>query len=307
MYYLGLDTSNYTTSAAVVREDVILCDERVPLVVPSKEKGLRQSEALFQHWRNLPGVLRAPLSQFAPKLTAVCVSGSPRPAEGSYMPVFGAGVSAGRILSQALGIPLFQTSHQEGHLRAGAAGTDIDLGQPLIAAHLSGGTLEFLKLREGSYELVGGTMDLSYGQLLDRTGQFLGLDFPAGGALDRLAQEEAGMAAKNPLGPVFQKDAWINLSGMETQMKQLAGNYEPQLIASFLFQRISENLISILEYLKSSLEIDQVLITGGVAASRTLRAHCRERGYEFAAPHLCGDNAVGTALLKGQPLCRSNP
>ncbi|HCU08532.1 MAG TPA: hypothetical protein DF480_06180 [Clostridiales bacterium] len=306
MYYLGLDTSNYTTSAAVICGEDILCDERVQLTVPLGKQGLRQSEALYQHWQNLPCVLHEPLQQYAKKLTAVCVSRTPRPVEASYMPVFNAGVSTAKILSEALGIPLYETSHQEGHLRAGAVDTTIDFGKPLIAAHLSGGTLEFIKILDGHYELIGGTKDLSYGKLIDRTGVLLGLDFPAGKALDALAMSEPGTKEKNPLSAVFQQEAWINLSGAESQIRDLIGKYEPSTLASFLFRRISESLVSVLEHLRSAWIIDQVLITGGVASSQFIRTYCADRGYQFGTPALCSDNAAGVALLKGQPLWRSN-
>lgn len=303
MYYLGLDTSNYTTSAALVNGEDILWDERIPLRVPAGGKGLRQSEALYQHWRNLPLVLSGVLEQYAPRIAAVCVSNAPRPSADSYMPVFNAGLSAGRILASALNIPLHQTSHQEGHFMAGALGTSIDFDLPLLAAHLSGGTLEFVRIQKDRYEKVGGTLDISYGQLLDRSGVLLGLDFPAGEALDKLVDTNILKEVPNPLGPVFRRDAWMNLSGTETQLIKLAESFGPAELASFLFQRLAESLIAVLEYLKSSLSIEQVLVTGGVAASHTIRFLCKDRDYRFASPALCGDNAVGVALLKGRPLC----
>ncbi|MDD2294879.1 MAG: hypothetical protein PHT29_05070 [Eubacteriales bacterium] len=306
MYYLGLDTSNYTTSAAVIRGEEILCDERIQLAVPPGKQGLRQSEALYQHWQNLPQVLHKPLTKYAEKLIGVCVSRTPRPVEGSYMPVFNAGVSAAKILSEALKIPLHETSHQEGHLKAGAVGTNIDFGKPLIAAHLSGGTLEFIKILDGRYDLIGGSKDLSYGKLIDRTGVLLGLNFPAGKVLDDLALSGANTDKKNPLGAVFREDAWINLSGTETQIKELVGKFESNRIASFLFERISESLVAVLEHLRSNLRIEQVLITGGVASSQYIRMHCADKGYQFGTPTLCSDNAAGVALLKGQSLCQSS-
>ena len=170
---LGLDTSNYTTSVAVTdaRTREILADERVLLTVKSGEKGLRQSDALFQHWNNLPVLLERVLPRFGAELKAVAVSDRPRAQEGSYMPVFTAGVNAARILAAQTGAELLFCSHQEGHIRAAAYGSDADPdgGQSLLCAHLSGGTLE-LVLREpdGSCRICGGTKDISYGQLLDR-------------------------------------------------------------------------------------------------------------------------------------------
>lgn len=306
MYYLGLDTSNYTTSAAVVRDEEVLCDERIQLRVEPGKRGLRQSEALFQHWKNLPAVLWGPLQRYRGELAGICVSCCPRPVKGSYMPVFQAGVSAARILSDSLGIPCHETSHQEGHLRAAALGADVDFGKPLLAAHLSGGTLEWIRISGGIYEVVGGTRDLSYGQLIDRTGVLLGLEFPAGKALDALACGWSAFPKKKPLGPVFREQSWINLSGTETQIKELADQYDREALAAFLFSRIGESLVAVAEHLRFVNKIDQVLITGGVAASRYLRDYCRKQGYQFGPPAFCGDNAAGVALLKGQPLWQSN-
>lgn len=304
--FLGLDTSNYTTSAAVVCGEEILRDERIPLYVPEGRAGLRQSDALFQHWRNLPQLLSEPMRTYGSSLQGICVSAVPRPAEASYMPVFGAGVSAARMLADALAIPLFEASHQEGHIKAAARGTDIDLSRPLLAAHLSGGTTEFLYIDGESYEIAGGTRDISYGQLLDRTGLLLGMDFPAGRALDELAESGSESDSLKAIGPVSVSGAWLNLSGIETQLKRHADRESVQALACTLFARIAESLISALAHLKQERGTDQVLITGGVAASRTLRTLCRGQGYAFGAPSLCSDNAVGVALLKGRPLWQSN-
>ncbi|MEA4932132.1 MAG: DNA-binding protein, partial [Lawsonibacter sp.] len=193
MSVLGLDTSNYTTSAAVFdgREGR---NEGILLEVRPGELGLRQSDALFQHVKRLPecfarleqdGLLRA--------IDAVGASTRPRAVEGSYMPCFLAGASQGQSLAHTLGVPFFTHSHQQGHLAAAAwsAGRLDLLNRPFLAWHLSGGTTELLKVESVGGELqtecVGGTSDISAGQLIDRTGVMLGLRFPAGKALDELS------------------------------------------------------------------------------------------------------------------------
>ena len=126
---LGLDTSNYTTSVAVTDADTkeILADERIPLAVRAGEKGLRQSDALFQHWNNLPVLLERVLPGCREELAGVAVSIRPRDQEGSYMPVFTAGHNAARMLAAEAGVPLITCSHQEGHIRAAAHGSGVDL------------------------------------------------------------------------------------------------------------------------------------------------------------------------------------
>ena len=141
--YLGLDSSNYTSSVALVSEDgEIIEDRRRLLEVKPGERGLRQSDALFQHWNNLPELLTPVLEKYRGEIAGVCASVKPRPAEGSYMPVFRAGESIGRITAASLGVPFTQTSHQEGHIKAASVGNDVDFSKPLLCAHLSGGTLE---------------------------------------------------------------------------------------------------------------------------------------------------------------------
>lgn len=302
--FLGLDTSNYTTSVAIINEeDEIVEDKRELLFVKDGEKGLRQSEALFQHWRHLPNLLDELLLKYAGKFKGVCVSDRPRPFKDSYMPVFSAGVASARIVAASLSVPLFFTTHQEGHFKAALYGNEINQRESLLAAHLSGGTLEFVIIKNRQFDLVGGTQDISYGQLLDRTGVLLGLPFPSGAALDKLAIDYNQTGEKNPLKPIFRKKTAINLSGIETQVQKMTNHYSKQEIAVFLFDRIAENFIETTEAAKEEYGVAQVLVTGGVAASRFLRERCDGLNYIFAQPKLCSDNAVGVALMKGKPFC----
>ena len=303
--FLGLDTSNYTTSAAVVSEcDEILEDIRIPLVVNEGEIGLRQSAALYQHWENLPGIIESLSGQYAERFKAVCVSEKPRPLEGSYMPVFKAGVAAAKIIAASLKIPLFYTTHQEGHIKAGAHQTSANLNKPLFAAHLSGGTLELIIIDKNRFDIVGGTKDISYGQLLDRTGALLGLSFPAGAKLDHSATTLIHTGRKNPLSPVFCEGTWLNLSGMETQLRTLVGKCSMEEIASYAFERIAESFSAIVQAATEKYGVEQILVTGGVASSSYLRKKWIASGYILGHAALCCDNAVGVALMKGCPLCQ---
>ena len=190
---LGIDTSNYTTSVALFDGGEGHNLGRL-LEVPPGALGLRQSDALFQHVKRLPELLHQLREEGRlTGLAAVGASVKPRWVEGSYMPCFLAGESLGRSLADALGAPFFPCSHQQGHLAAAAwsAGRMDLLDRPHLAWHLSGGTTELLYVTpEGPSlraEKIGGTSDLSAGQLIDRTGQLLGLAFPAGKALDALS------------------------------------------------------------------------------------------------------------------------
>ncbi|MDP2892207.1 MAG: O-sialoglycoprotein endopeptidase, partial [Bacillota bacterium] len=187
--YIGLDTSCYTASAAAVLEDGrIAADFREALPVPDGTIGLRQSEAVFVHLRTMPALLEAVFQQIRQhEAAAVCASIKPRPVEGSYMPVFIVGKSMARSVAASLGVPYFETTHQEGHIAAGLLG-QVEMPEEFLALHVSGGTTEVLQVRqkEAGYDisLLGGTKDISAGQLVDRIGVLIGCRFPAGGEME---------------------------------------------------------------------------------------------------------------------------
>lgn len=229
---LGIDTSNYKTSAALVSADGrLLCDRRRFLDVPENERGLRQQNALFQHVLHLPELLEELFSESgvtSEQLAAVAVSTRPRPVEGSYMPVFLAGEGTARSLAAALHLPLIRTSHQEGHIRAAAQSSGMEIPDRMISFHFSGGTTEAVLLDQtkrnqqeaGWYQKVGGTEDLAAGQVLDRIGVQLGFPFPCGQYLDQIAVEME--ACRIPDHELFRlssircKDGHVHFSGLET-------------------------------------------------------------------------------------------
>ena len=191
-YVLGIDTSNYTTSVAIIDDDFnVICDNRIMLSVKKGERGLRQQEALFQHTVNLPELLQKSIvPEMRSSIKAVCVSSRPRPVTGSYMPCFLAGISAAKAIAAATGASYLEYSHQEGHVAA----IDPMEDEEFLSYHLSGGTCELLHVaRTGNgydIEIIGGSKDISIGQLLDRTGVALGYDFPCGKALDSIADRD---------------------------------------------------------------------------------------------------------------------
>jgi N6-L-threonylcarbamoyladenine synthase len=229
---LGIDTSNYKTSAALVSaEGRVLCDRRRFLDVPEKERGLRQQNALFQHVLHLPELLEDLFSESgvtSGDILAVSVSTRPRPVEGSYMPVFLAGEGTARSLAAALHVPLIRTSHQEGHIRAAAQSSGMEIPERMISFHFSGGTTEAVLLDQtkrkrqeaGWYQKVGGTEDLAAGQVLDRIGVQLGFPFPCGQYLDQLALEMDGCRIPDHelfrLSSIRCKDGFVHFSGLET-------------------------------------------------------------------------------------------
>jgi len=166
MCVIGFDTSNYTTSIAsfdgVGGEN---CSRL--LLVKQGELGLRQSDAVFAHIKSLPE-LSGRLFSHVDKadITAVGVSTRPRAVEGSYMPCFMVGYSHAKLLSDAMDVPLFEVSHQQGHVAASlwSAGRLDLMDAPHLAWHLSGGTTELLLVEPEGKNVrctrIGGTTDI---------------------------------------------------------------------------------------------------------------------------------------------------
>ena len=306
---LGLDTSNYTTSVALVDGTQGRSRERL-LDVPRGTLGLRQSDAVFQHVRRLPALM-ADLAAEAPfgPIAAVGASVRPRDQEDSYMPCFLVGKSQGESLAAALGVPFFPCAHQQGHLAAAAwgAGHEELLDRPFLAWHLSGGTTELLHVTPQGHtvhaEKIGGTSDISAGQLIDRTGVLLGLAFPAGKALDRLYPQGTGTCR-----PFSVKLAGLtfSLSGMENKVKALAEEgVPPAEVARFTLDTVIRVVLRATQEALTRYPGLPVLCSGGVASNRQLReAMERACGALFAPPRYAADNAMGVAVLTRRGLER---
>ena len=304
---VGFDTSNYTTSVSVARMDgSIAANLKLPLPVREGQRGLRQSDALFEHTRNLPELtdrLKAFLSEEGLRPIAVGVSATPRDAEGSYMPCFLAGVSAAHSFAAAVGAPVYDFSHQNGHIMAAAYSSGESeklLSAPLVAFHVSGGTTEALYVRPVgktfSVELVGETDDINAGQLIDRVGVMMGLSFPAGREMERLASEYRGKIYKHP---VCVREGRCSLSGGENIAARIyEADNDRCATAAFVFDFICKTLIAMGEDVESRYGKTPVLFAGGVMSNRLMRqALSRRFDAYFSEPEFSADNAAGVALL----------
>ena len=303
---VGLDTSCYTTSAAAVATDgrvVASCRRLLP--VAAGERGLRQSEAVFIHVRQLPEMLEQLGKQLvACRIVAVCASARPRDEESSYMPVFHVGDAQARGLAAMLGVPCFASTHQRGHIAAAMVDSGAMPGD-LLALHLSGGTTELLSLRGDELTLLGGTLDLHAGQLVDRTGVALGLPFPAGPHLEALArkgQSEARLPAS-----LEEHDLRCHFSGAEAQLQRwiAQGTLSPEDTAMEVYDLLARTVARMLVAGAKRTGIRQALVAGGVASSALFRELLARRVGQrdkhlrvyFGKPEYSGDNAVGAALI----------
>ena len=309
---LGIDTSNYKTSVAVVDcSGKVLFNHQEYLEVKKGERGLRQSEAFFQHVQKLPDAIQKALSDFAIRenIGAVSFSTRPRPIEGSYMPVFTAGAGYGKPIAAAMGVPYYEYSHQEGHIEAIRFYSSLKHVNPLICFHFSGGTTEALLVDDdrGIFEIVGGSKDIAYGQVLDRVGVSLGLDFPCGEALDQMAMRAIGH--RDILTPIKTREGYVNLSGIETQCSKALEQHPQMELIEDLFEKLSRSILEMTMQLSYEYEITNFIYAGGVSCSQYMRNFLVEHMYKdlnivFGKPEMSADNAIGVALLGGQNIWR---
>lgn len=299
--FLGIDTSNYTTSVAVIDEDLnIIHDERIILQVEKGSKGLRQQEALFQHLKNLP-ILFERLNIDIKNIQVVGISTRPRNVIGSYMPTFLVGEGFGRSIGAINNIKLKRFSHQEGHI--GGILIKEDISGSFYAFHLSGGTTEALRCINNRdnllIEMVGGSLDISFGQLIDRIGVKLGLSFPCGAEMEKLAIKGEDLRLNID---VRIKDGYFNISGLENKFIDLIdkGDLKEEDILYTLFVTLGKLILKLIEsfFLKGD---EKFIITGGVASNGIIRDLLIDSAYKdniiFGDKGLSVDNAVGIAYL----------
>ena len=302
-FVLGLDTSNYTTSAAAYQpESSTVCHRRKLLPVREGELGLRQSDALFHHVRQLPEVLDSlPLEEGARPL-AVCASDRPRSLPDSYMPCFLPGKGFAEVLGAALGLPVARFSHQQGHIAAAlySAGRLELLEERFLAFHVSGGTTEALIVSPGgkagpAVEIAAASLDLKAGQAVDRVGVALGLPFPCGPALEELALKWTEPVSVRPV----MRGADCSLSGVENQcMAMIQKGQPPEKTARYCLESVLAALEAMCGALLKELGPLPVVFSGGVCGNSILRQKLSGRfGACFAAPEFSSDNAVGAAIL----------
>ena len=306
--YVGFDTSNYTTSAAVCDENgVVVANLKIPLPVKEGNRGLRQSDAVFEHVRNLSELshmLKEALVGYNP--VAVGVSTRPRSVEGSYMPCFLSGKAAANAFAAAADIPVLEFSHQEGHIMAAmySSGEEEYLSAQgrFLAFHVSGGTTELLLVEtsgrgeEIKVTLVGETEDINAGQAIDRVGVSMGLDFPAGREMELLA---SGYSGKLPKHKACVKNGNCCLSGVENIATKLySESGDKSLVAAFVFDFVERTLSDMCQSAIEKYGNMPVLFAGGVMSNKLMRSGL-SKSFEayFAEGQFSADNAAGISLL----------
>lgn len=298
MNVIGFDTSNYTTSIAYFNG---ANGENFSRLLPVKpgELGLRQSDAVFHHTQSLSELSDRLFSNLS-DIDAVGVSTRPRAVSGSYMPCFTVGISHARMLAQAFRVPLVECSHQQGHVTAslwGAGRMDL-LDKPHLAWHLSGGTTELLLVKPDGRnvicERIGGTTDISAGQLIDRTGQLLGLPFPAGKYVDQLSADTKDSSVFR----VKCDRCQFSLSGVQNKVQQYYADTKNEAeTAAYALRCVCGAVLKATQQALKAYPGLEVVCSGGVSSNQMLRTVMSEVGAIFAPPQYSTDNAMGVAIL----------
>jgi N6-L-threonylcarbamoyladenine synthase len=306
-YVLGIDTSAYTTSIALVdaKNNKIVADKRRVLQVPMGQKGLRQQDAVFQHLKNFHELYSELETDFN-KIKTVAVSSRPRNIDGSYMPVFTVGQNYGKIIAKTLDCSYIEYSHQENHIAASLFSEYKSINEKILAIHMSGGTTEFLNVKKDvkgySAEILGGTMDITFGQLIDRIGTLMEFPFPCGLHMENFIENT--ISETKIKTPAIRKEPYINLSGMENFYGNLytAQIYTKQDIIFSLFNYVADCILSIIRQIKLKFHFENIIIAGGVSSNsiiRNLILNNLKDEYNIILPERenSSDNAVGTAFL----------
>ena len=289
MMTLGVDTSNYTTSIALSDHcGEVITDLRVPLKVSNGSIGLRQSDAYYQHIQNLSAMLDE-ISGYARDIEKIVISTQPRNLENSYMPVFNAGVFFVKAMNFNKQYEIIELSHQEGHILSGW-NNKINDCDDFFLLHISGGTTELLEVSKESKRLKSKilyeSLDISFGQLLDRIGNYMKLDFPAGMYLDLHADKYVKTNFK-----ISANEKGFNLSGMENKLKRI---YDETMDLNHVANLTFSYLVEVIEFMNYRIVKNQpLLIVGGVGESDFLRNNIKENNIIFAKNGLSRDNAVG--------------
>ena len=304
-YYLGIDTSCYTTSCAIIDSDFhILGEARKLLEVKPGERGLQQSNMVFQHTKTLPKLM---LELPQVPISGIGVSGFPRREENSYMPAFMVGLGQGETLSHMLNVPLHIFAHQENHILAALRDLEHIPTEPFLALHLSGGTTELVYCHyqgEGIFEshIIGGSKDLQGGQYVDRIGVAMGLPFPAGEHLESLALQTTEY---DPL-PSSMKDGWISFAGPCSaairRINKTMSDLDKSNLARAVFTSMGNALEKMITYHIKEKPVHTLIAVGGVMSNSLLRkrieTYCKRNHMTLhvAQPQYSVDNATGNAF-----------
>jgi N6-L-threonylcarbamoyladenine synthase len=298
---LGIETSCDETAVAVLSGETEILSSLVysQAKLHARYGGVVPEVASRDHVRKLPYLVREALDQAKVPLSSVSLVAATR-GPGLVGPLL-VGLSHGKGIAFGLGVPFIGVNHLEGHLFAHRLSAP-EAPPPFMGLVVSGGHTSLVLVREyGSYQLVGSTMDDAAGEALDKVGKLLGIGYPGGAEIDRLARigDPKAIPFPRPMGQETGFD--FSFAGLKTavlyHLKAHPGSRAEDVAASFMASVVDVLVTKSIEATRRH-HLKRLVVVGGVAASTTLRARlaekAAERGIAFFTPplDLCTDNAA---------------
>ncbi|HXY53409.1 MAG TPA: tRNA (adenosine(37)-N6)-threonylcarbamoyltransferase complex transferase subunit TsaD [Nitrospirota bacterium] len=310
MLTLGIETSCDETAAAVLRDDKVLSSiVSSQIDIHKKYGGVVPELASREHLKNIMLIVREAMTNASVSLSdigLVAVTYAPG-LIGSLL----VGVSAAKAIAYALNIPLIGVHHGEGHILAAHIEYP-EIGYPYIALLVSGGHTALYQVKNlGNYRLLGQTRDDAAGEAYDKVAKLLGLEYPGGPVIDRLAQEGNPDAVKFPRGHCEGFD--FSFSGLKTAVRNHIALFtskdqgiDPILNIKDIAASFQKTVVDILtqKTFQAAREsgVDKIVVAGGVAANNSLRTRMKEQSDKYGLAQflprmdLCIDNAAMIAL-----------
>jgi N6-L-threonylcarbamoyladenine synthase len=304
MLVLGIESSCDETAAAIVEDGrTVRADAVYSQVAVHREWGGVVPEiASRAHVVNLVPVLNEAFKQAGVGLDdigGIAVTRGP-----GLVGALLVGVQAAKAIAWARGLPLVGVNHLEGHLAAAFLDVETVPKFPHLALLVSGGHSEIIVVHDfGRYELLGSTRDDASGEAFDKVGKMLGLGYPAGPVIDKLAQTGDANAWRFPRA-MRGKGLDFSFSGMKTAVSQHlqkhglpSGQGLNDLCASFQAAVVDQLVSKTMQALEER-GFGELVVAGGVACNKglraTLQAEAHKRGFQLfiPSPRRCTDNAT---------------
>lgn len=316
---LGLETSCDETAASVVR----LSPEGEATVLSSVVHSQIDDHAAYggvvpeiaarSHVEMIDGVVRRAMDEAGlgyDGLDGVAATAGPGLVGGVMV-----GLSFGKAVALARGLPLIAVNHLEGHAVSARLGQPVDY--PFLLLLVSGGHCQLLEVRGvGAMTRLGTTIDDAAGEAFDKIAKALGLGYPGGPALEKLAEGGDGSRFDLPRALLGRKDCDFSFSGLKTAAARLAQTCETDqqradladAVQTAIARQLAERSDRALKAYADGHPHRLFVVAGGVAANRTIRATLQQtaekNGFAFLAPPMayCTDNAAMIALAGAERL-----
>ena len=286
MRALGIEGTAWSLSVAVVDENDVLAMINDPYI--PKEGGIHPREASQHHSERLPEVLSKLFKKIDPKEIDL-VAFSQGPGMGPCLRVVS---TAARLLALKFNIPLVGVNHCLAHVEVGRWKTS---AKNPVALYVSGGNSQVIARKGKRYRIFGETLDIGIGNALDKLARHIGLKHPGGPKLEQLAKK----GEKYYFLPYVVKGMDFSFSGMVTAAQKLYDSGIRCEDIAFSFQETAFAMLTeVTERALAYLDLDEVLLVGGVGANERLqemlKVMCEDRGAKFYAPpkELMGDNGA---------------